>query len=189
MTYCFYCKEEVDADYRCPECGRKLFPDVKFSDYEETQVEKIKKQIRRRKLEEAHRHEVNSKIYISKDDENSEKTYKSMPVNYTSVREYIRYKEKEEKSDWEKEEVRSSRLLKGFRYVLLFISIIFLLKILEIQGYLLNLEGFDISILPDMTSNVFLAFFLLIFIFMIVLPLLIVLITTGSSYDVKKRRW
>ncbi len=188
MAYCFYCKKEVGDDYVCPECGRKLFPDVKFSEHEETYEEKVKKEIRRRKLEEARKREENPKMYISKEEDETEKSYKSIPVNYTSVRENLRYKEEEEKPEWEKEEVEPDHFLKAVRYILLFFSTVFFLKILEYRGYSLSFEGFNISILPDMTSNVFLSFFFLIFIFIIVLPLLIVMVTTGSSYDVKKRR-
>lgn len=186
MAYCFYCSKEVDDDYVCPECGRRLFPDVKFSDHEETQEEKVKKEIRRRKLEEAHKKEVSQKIYLSDDEDN--KTYESVPLHYTSVRENLRYKEKKEEPEWKKEEVKPHRVLKAFRYILLFVSTIFVLMLLELYGYTIEIEGIELSILPDMTSNVFMVFFLLIFIFMIVLPLLIVTVATSSSYDVSKRR-
>lgn len=188
MTYCFYCMKEVDDEHICPKCGRKLFPDVKFSDHEETYEEKVKKKIRRKKLEEAHKKEIQKKMYLSKEDIDSKKVYKEIPANFTSVRDNVRYKKKKEHPGWEKEEVKPHRFLKALRFMLLFVSTIILLMILEVSGYTFEVQGLEFSILPDMTSNVFLMFFLLIFIFMIVLPLLIVTITTGSSYDVRKRR-
>lgn len=188
MAYCFYCRKEVDDEHICPECGRKLFPDVKFSEHKETYEEKVKKEIRRKKLEEAHKKEIQKKMYLSKDDIDSKKAYKEIPANFTSVRDNIRFKEKKGHPEWEKEEVKSHKFLTAFRYMLLFVSTILILMILDFYGYTIEVQGFEFSILPDMTSNVFLTFFLLIFIFMIVLPLLIVTITTGSSYDVRKRR-
>ena len=91
MPYCFHCNKEVKDIDECPECGRDLLPDVNFVERDETNEEMFLKEIRRKKLEEAHERGRNNKIY--KDFESSIED--KIPNNYTSVRPNTKYRKKE----------------------------------------------------------------------------------------------